>query len=150
MIEDHRFEFATRPALWGAAVMVIVGMPLRAATGDWTLVLLAAFLGGVAASLRCDFYDQHANTGFVSGVIGIACFVPLFFARYALGFDTTTEWVANDVLLYASVYTAGELVALVPASMMAGYLGGMLTAILRRKRRAADRSTGPTTTSTDT
>lgn len=149
MIEDHRFEFAGRPALWGAAVMVLVGMPLRIASGDWTLVLFAAFLGGVVASLRCDFYDQHANTGFVSGVIGIACFVPLFFAQYVAGFDTTTGWVANDVLLYASVYTASELVALVPSSMMAGYLGGALTAIVRRKRRAADRSTGPTRTSTD-
>lgn len=147
MIEDHRFEFSTRPALWGAALMVLVGVPVRIATNDWTLILFAAFLGGVTASLRCDFYAQHANTGFVSGLVGILCFVPLFFVQYASGFDTMTEWVANDVFLYASVYTASELLALIPGAVMAGYIGGTVTAIVRRKRRAADRSTGRTKTS---
>lgn len=128
------FEFDTRPVLWGVAVQLAVAIPVLFAVGDWTLVLGTALLAGVVASARGDFYAQAANNGFLAALLGILCLFPFFFLRHFGWFQSGGE--TGDSVLYATIFSSAELLALAPAAAILGYISAAVVAIGRRKRRA--------------
>lgn len=129
-----RFEFDTRPVLWGVAAQLAVAIPILFTVGDWTLILSTALLAGVVASVRGDFYAQAANNGFLAALIGICCLFPLFFLRHFGLFQPGGE--TGDAVLYATIFSSGELLALAPAGAILGYVSASVVAIGRRKQRA--------------
>jgi hypothetical protein len=128
------FESDVGPVLWGAVAQLAVAIPVLFAVGDWTVILSTALLAGIVASAYGDFYSQAANNGFLAALIGTCCLFPLFFIRHFELFQSGGE--TGDSVLYATVFSSAELLALAPAGAILGYISASVVAIGRRKRRA--------------
>ena len=128
------FEFDTGPVLLGMALQLVVAIPVLFVVGDWLLVLLTAVIAGGVASARGDFYAQAANNGFLAALLGVCCLFPLLFVRHFGLFQPGGE--TGDSVLYATLFSSAELLALAPAAAILGYVSASVIAIGRRKRRA--------------
>jgi hypothetical protein len=125
------FEVDLRPTALATVTVVIIGLVGNFAVMRPGLIIWAAILAGIVASLASGYYQSSGNNAAVGTLAGILLLTPLLaYTRVTLGFgiENTTD-IAFTSLALAGGWLIVVTIVLVPIS----YMSAAISDITRKK-----------------
>lgn len=128
---DPGFEYDREPVVWGAVVVVVLGLLVNFVLARPGWLVPSAFVGGVVAAARSSFYDPSANNGALAATVGTLTLLPVLAvtrAQFVFGIETV-----GDTLFYGVTLTMAWVTVVLIVLAPIGYVGAWLTDVVRRR-----------------